>query len=109
MSEPTSDERLAFRAAFIKAAADRGYFKEAFLAPLVLAPLSGLSGTAKRLGESVGSVIGSADAPDDIDRDVVSAQVEEELLRQESARVAAIRQNELLKQVLAKRALRAKK
>jgi hypothetical protein len=109
LTKSGSDERIAFRVAFIKSAIDKGYFtKKAFIAPLILAPISGLTGTMNRIGESAGSVVGSADAPDDVDKDIVQTQVESELLRQEEARVEAQRQNQILKQVLAKRRLKRK-
>lgn len=99
LTKSAEDARTAFRAAFIKAAIDHGYFKEAGLT----APFTGLSNLATRLSESAGSIIGHADAPDDIDEDVVREKVEAELMRQEASRVEALRRNMLLKKVLAKR------
>ena len=103
LTKSASDQQLAFRAAFIKAAIDKGYFKEASIGSMIFSPLTDLSGVAHRVGESTGTVIGGADAPDDTDTDIVRAKVEAELLRQEMERVKAIRRNQILKQVLAKR------
>jgi len=104
----TSESKLAFRASFLKAAIESGHFKTAFTKkayvwPLVLAPLTGLSQTAKRVGTQAGSVLGAADAPDDTDADIVRIKVETELLRQELARVRAMKQTQALKELLAKR------
>lgn len=103
LTKSGSDQRLAFRAAFIKAAIDQGYFKEAGIGSMLFSPITDLAGVAQRVGESTGAVIGGADAPDDTDTDVVRSKVEAELLRQELKRVEAVRRNQLLKQVLAKR------
>jgi hypothetical protein len=100
----TTERREAFRAGFIKAAVERGYFKKhAFIAPLLLAPLTGLSGVAQQAGTAAGSVLGAADAPDDVDTAIVREKVETELLRQELERVKAQRKSRILKQLLAKR------
>lgn len=105
LTKSASDQRLAFRASFIKAAIDKGYFtKEASIGSMLFSPITDLSGVAHRVGETTGTVIGGADAPDDIDTDVVRAKVEAELLRQEMKRIQALRRNQILKQVLAKRA-----
>lgn len=93
----------AFRAGYIKAAIEKGYFKSAFIGSLLLAPLTGLSNAAQRVGTSTGSIIGAADAPDDTDTNIVQTKVETELLRQELERVKAVRQVKALKDVLAKR------
>ena len=103
LTKSASERQLAFRTAFIKAAIDRGHFKTAFINTLILNPLSSLAHTASRIAENAGAIAGSADAPDDVDADVVRNKVETELLRQELKRVKALRQNQLLKQVLAKR------
>jgi hypothetical protein len=103
LTKSASDQRLAFRASFIKAAIDNGYFKEASIGSMIFSPLTDISGVAQRVGESSGTVVGGADAPDDTDSDIVRTKVETELLRQELKRVKAIRNNQLLKQVLAKR------
>lgn len=103
LTKSSNDQRLAFRAAFIKAAIDKGYFKEASLGSMLFSPITDLSGVAHRVGETAGTVVGGADAPDDVDTDIIRTKVEAELLRQEMKRIEAIRRNQILKQVLAKR------
>lgn len=103
LTKSASDQRLAFRASFVKAAIDKGYFKEASIGSMIFSPITDLSGVAHRIGETAGTVIGGADAPDDSDTDIVRSKVETEILRQEMKRIEAIRRNQLLKQVLAKR------
>lgn len=103
-TKTASEARTAFRLGFLKRAAEAGHLKtSAVFLPFAVSKLTGLSSIAQRAGENVGAVTGMADAPDDVDVDIVRAHVETELLRQELRRAKAMRQNQILKQILANR------
>ncbi len=103
LSKIGQDERLAFRAAFIKSAIDNGYFeKKALLSWMTDIPMAAAN-LAHKGSEATGAALGTISSPGDADEDITKTKVETELLRQELERLRAQQQNSALKQILAKR------
>lgn len=103
----------AFRFGFMKGICDSGYFEKTSavlpipvltLDPTQLASIprsiaKGIGGVG-RLG---GSLVGSADVPDETDEEITKLQVEQALLEEQLERLKNERHNRALKQLLAKR------
>ena len=105
LSKIGEDERMAFKAAFIKAAIADGYFeKKALLSWVTDIPMAAAN-LAHKGSETAGATIGTIASPGDADEDITKTKVETELLRQELERLRAQKQNSALKQILAKRRL----
>jgi hypothetical protein len=107
-SARTQEEALkAFRLGFLKAAMDRGYFKTAGFG-LYLDPASVLSlpraaaEGATRVSSAIGSGIGAASAPDEVEEDLMKMQLEKDLLQQRLKSALVNRQNKRIRDVLAK-------
>lgn len=108
----------AFRLGFIKAAHDAGAFqseeqkKVAALLPipsLVVNPVGLLSiprGVARGISSGAGiagSLLGTADAPDEDEQEITSLRVQKELMEEQLQKLKADRRNRELRKVLAKR------
>jgi len=102
LSKIGSDERLAFRAAFIKSAIDKGYFKKALFDWVTDIPMAAAN-IAHKGSEAAGAALGTIANPSDADEGITKDKVETELLRQELERLRGQQQNSALKQILAKR------
>jgi len=102
LSKIGQDERLAFRAAFVKEAIEQGYFKKALFNWVTDIPMAAAN-IAHKGSETAGAALGTIANPGDADEDITKTKVETELLRQELERLKAQQQNSALKQILAKR------
>ncbi len=102
LSKIGNDERLAFRAAFVKEAIDKGYFKSALFDWVTDIPMAAAN-LAHKGSEATGAALGTIASPSDADEGITKDKVETELLRQELERLRARQQNSALKQILAKR------
>lgn len=114
-----SDERLAFRIGFLKAARDLGVFgdpmgpavKVAAMVPIaipmtldtVLSPVrAGYNMYSQGTG-AIGAGAAALDAPDDSDEDITKMDLEREELNQQAARLEANRRNKIMREILARR------
>lgn len=98
----------AFRIGFLKAAMDSGYFKKTAAVGLMVDPASLLSlpraaaEGAARVSSAVGTGIGAASAPDEVEEDLLKLQLEKQLLQQRLRSAIVNRQNRRIRDVLAK-------